>query len=134
MPTGFAAELRACRRPIVAVAVWLVVLQAFLAGLATAQAAAMRGSAPFDAGTICHGARGGGAPPEPKLPDTSDSFKVCCTFCATAAPAAALPNAPAVAVAQARHASTRPLSPRFTVSIARAAVRAGLSQAPPSIA
>ena len=37
MPTAFAADV--LRRPIIMVAAWLIALQAFLAGVATAQAA-----------------------------------------------------------------------------------------------
>jgi hypothetical protein len=55
VPAVFAAEHR--RAPIVLIAAWLVVLQAFLAGVVTARAGAMFLSDPIDA-AICHG-RGG---------------------------------------------------------------------------
>jgi len=64
---GFLDQLRCCRRPLIAVVVMLMVLQALVSGLASARAAAMSAS-PFDAGVICHGAAngiGGGAEPPP---------------------------------------------------------------------
>jgi len=132
VPTGFARQLRACRRPIVAIAVGLVVLQALLAGLAAAQAAAMLGDAPFEAGVICHGADGGADAPDNKSPGTSGHGNVCCVFCASTFPTAAIPDA--ATVAEPPRPATRPLVPEFIVTIARGAVRAGLSRAPPSIA
>ena len=53
MPTAFAAP--ACRRLTVLIAAWLIVLQAFLAGVAAAQAAAMAASDPIK----CHLSRSG---------------------------------------------------------------------------
>src|SRR2546429_6321782 len=53
VPTAFAAP--ACRRPIVLIAAWLIVLQAFLAGVVAAQAAAMAASDPIK----CHLSRSG---------------------------------------------------------------------------
>jgi hypothetical protein len=38
---GFLEQLRQCRRPLIAVVVMLVVLQALVSGLASARAAAM---------------------------------------------------------------------------------------------
>ena len=50
MPTDFAA--RSQRRPFTLIAVWLVVLQAFVAGLAAARSGAATASDPV----VCHGA------------------------------------------------------------------------------
>ena len=120
MPTAFAAP--ACRRPIVLIAAWLIVLQAFLAGVAAAQAAAMAASDPINA--ICHGADDGTAPQSAKIEH------LCCAHCISAAPAIAPPDAPRAAPAR---LASRPLAcSSFTVAIARGAVRAGPSRAPPT--
>ena len=126
-------QLRHCRRPLIAVAVMLVVLQALVSGLASARAAVMSAN-PFDAGVICHGAGGG-----PELPaDDSSGLgfarDLCCTFCAAAAPALLTVTPPVVGHVE--RDGTRRLTPpaRDHVLITRRAVRAGLSQAPPSFA
>ena len=130
---GFLDQLRHCRRPLIAVAVMLVVLQALVSGLASARAAVMSAN-PFDAGVICHGAGGG---PELPADDSSGSGfarDLCCAFCAVAAPALLIVTPPVVGHVE--HAGTRRLTPRAGeyVLIAPRAVRAGLSQAPPSFA
>ena len=56
MPTGFAAHWS--RRAIVSIAAWLVVLQAFFAGVAIAQTGATLSFDPVAAAAICHGAGG----------------------------------------------------------------------------
>src|SRR5207247_10602001 len=56
-PIGCASRpSRPCRTAIVLIAAWLVVLQAFLAGVPTARAGAMPISSPVDVATICPGA------------------------------------------------------------------------------
>ena len=66
MPTGFAAHWS--RRAIVSIAAWLVVLQAFFAGVAIAQTGAALTFDPVAAAAICHGSGGAGSddttPPE----------------------------------------------------------------------
>ena len=125
MPTVFAAP--ACRRPIVAIAAWLIVLQAFLAGVAAAQTAAMAASDPLNA--ICHGAGGAGAN-DGTAPQSAKIEHPCCAHCTSAAPAIAPPDAPRAAPAR---LGLRPLAwSSFTVVIARGAVRAGPSRAPPT--
>ena len=125
MPTAFAAP--ACRRPTVLIAVWLIVLQAFLAGVVAAQAAAMAASDPLSA--ICHGAGGAGAN-DGTAPQSAKIEHLCCAHCISAAPAIAAPDAPRAAPAR---LASRPLAcSSFTVVIARGAVRAGPSQAPPT--
>jgi hypothetical protein len=124
VPTAFAAP--ACRRPIVLIAAWLIALQAFLAGIATAQAVAMAASDPINA--ICHGAGGAGAN-DGTAPQSAKIEHLCCAHCTSAAPAIAPPDAPRAAPAR---LASRPLAClSFTVVIARGAVRAGSSQAPP---
>ena len=125
MPTAFAAL--ACRRPVVLIAAWLIVLQAFLAGVAAAQAAAMVASDPLNA--ICHGAGGAGAN-DGTAPQSAKIEHLCCAHCTSAAPAIAPPDAPRAAPAR---LGSRPLAClSFTVVIARGAVRAGPSLAPPT--
>jgi hypothetical protein len=130
VPTGFAAH--ACRRPITLIAAWLVVLQAFLAGVAAAQAGAMLASGPIDAAAICHGA-GGAGPADPAAPETAKVWHLCCASCTAAAPALAPPD-DATRIPQPRQASRPITGASFIVIISRGAVRAGSSQAPPRLA
>ena len=130
MPTGFAAN-HPCRRPIVLIAAWLVVLQAFLAGVATAQAGAMLAYDPL--GAICHGAGGAGAA-DTTAPDADKVRHLCCEYCTSAAPALAPPDAASVAVPQSGRASRLSVFSPFTIVISPGAIRAGPSQAPPASA
>jgi hypothetical protein len=133
---GFLEQLRQCRRPLIAVVVMLVVLQALVSGLASARAAAMSAS-PFDVGVICHGAgNGAGNGAEPPADDPSGSGAardLCCVFCAAAAPAL-LTVVPSVAGHIGRAGTGLAPLARHFVLIAPRAVRAGLSQAPPAFA
>src|SRR5712675_521067 len=92
MPAGFVQALRRCRRPIVMIAVALVVLQTAVAGLATAQAAAALAPRAFD-GVICHGAGTGGADPAGGTAP-SDTQNACCAFCTATSPALLLLKPP----------------------------------------
>jgi hypothetical protein len=124
------AELRARRHPIVGIAVWLVVLQAFLAGLATAQAAAGQANAQLHEAVICYGAGGSPELPDGTSSDASAHWNVCCTLCAFSTPAAR--TATATDALESAEAATPPRLSSFTIMIARHAVRAGQSQGPPS--
>jgi hypothetical protein len=133
VPAGFAQD---CRRPIALIArgfaVWLVVLQAFLAGIATAQTGTRFAAVPGD--VICHGAGGAGLA-DGSAPgtgdDTGDGWHLCCTACA--ASALAVPVAPTHAVV-ARAGAFRQLAlPGFTLVAARGLIRAGPSQGPPTL-
>jgi hypothetical protein len=130
VPTAFAADV--VRRPIIMVAAWLIVLQAFLAGVATAQAAMKLAPASSDAGVICHGA--GSTAPAP--PDADQTWHLCCAFCATAASAAAAAaaDAPDLTPLAAWNQAAAPALKHFTLVTARGAVRVGPSQAPPQLA
>ncbi len=78
MPTGFAIY-RSRTRPIALFAIWLVVLQTFLAGFATAQAGAMAAFDPL--GAICHGSDGGSdgaAAADTTAPDANKVRHLCC--------------------------------------------------------
>jgi hypothetical protein len=134
---GFLEQLRQCRRPLIAVMVMLVVLQALVSGLASARAAAMSVS-PFDVGVICHGAgdrAGNGAELPADDPSGSGAASdLCCAFCATAAPALLTATPPVIGhVGRAGTDCLTPLARHF-VLITHRAVRAGLSQAPPTFA
>jgi len=133
MTPGFLNQLRYCRRPLIAVAVMLMVLQALVSGLASARAAVMSAN-PFDAGVICHGAGGG---PELPADDSSGSGAardLCCTFCAAAAPALLTVTPPIVGHVERAGTDRLTLPALDYILIAQRAVRAGLSQAPPSFA
>jgi hypothetical protein len=127
--TGFLAILRQSRRPLIAVAIALTVLQTLVVGIATAQAAVSL--EPFEAGVICHGAGG----QDPLSDPASDAHKaLCCAVCIATAPAL-LPPMPLVAGRLERAADgVPPAASQAIVLIARRAVRAGPSQAPPSLA
>jgi hypothetical protein len=128
VPPGFAAHSR--RHVIALIAAWLVVLQAFLVGVATAQAAAMQASSGA-VEAICHGSGGtdsadGTAPADVKIPH------LCCDYCTSAAPAVAPPSPPWLAVV--RHAAAPAVFSSFILVISLGAIRAGPSQAPPGLA
>jgi hypothetical protein len=100
-------------------------------GLATAQAAAGQADAQLHEAVICYGAGGGPELPDGKSSDTSAHWNVCCALCVPSAPATH--NNPASDELQSAEASTPPLSSSFPIMIARRAVRAGQSQAPPGM-
>lgn len=132
MPTVFAHPSRTCcRLPIVLIAVWLVVLQAFLAGVATAQAGAMQAFDPL--GAICHGSDATG-PADPAAPNADKVRHLCCEYCTSATPAFAPPDATGWAVPLSRSALQLPVFSRFIIVVSHGAIRAGPSQAPPASA
>jgi len=131
VPTGFAAHRSRTTRAIVLIAVWLVVLQAFLAGVATAQAGAMA-SDPL-LGAICHGSDGA-APADTTAPDANKVRHICCEYCTSAAPALAPPGTAGATVLQSRPASQLSEFSRFIIVLSPGAIRAGPSQAPPASA
>ena len=127
MPTRFAAH---CRRAIVLIAAWLVVLQALLAGAAIAQAGAAPTADPIAGATICHGS-GASGPVDTTAPETGKVRHLCCAYCMSAAPAVAPPAVPNVL--QPRPISRLVAYSAFTLVLAHQAVRAGRSQAPPAL-
>ncbi len=129
MPIGFTPH--PWRRPAVLIAAWLVALQAFLTGVATAQTGAMLAADPISAAVICHGG-GGNDPAEPAAPDNGTAWHLCCSYCMSAAPALAPPVVPALVLPRALNGAKISQLARFTVISARGAIRAGQSQAPPS--
>ena len=126
VPTGFAADR--CRRPIVLIAAWLVVLQAFLAGVVTAQSGAMLASDP--AAVVCHGSDSAD-PADGTAPDAAKAWHLCCAACT--APAVAAPAVPGVVSIEPRSASRPSVPQRFIIIVSHGAIRAGPSQAPPTL-
>lgn len=123
MPAADAAH----RRPIVVVVAWLLVLQAFLAGVAAAQAAARsaHGAAHASVALICHSTDSNDAgTPADGAPEHD-----CCAGCLSAAPALVLPGGAPAPVAGA--ADRALVWTPYTFIVARWAVRSGPSQAPP---
>jgi hypothetical protein len=128
VPTGIAAP--SCRHAITLIAAWLVALQAFLAGVATAQAAAML-AAPASVDVICHGSGSGGGA-DSTAPGTAKIEHLCCVSCTSGAPALPPPAAPRLA--EVRQIPRPAIVLGFTFVISPGAIRAGPSQAPPSLA
>ena len=133
MPAGFTVHrsLAPSRRPIALIAVWLVVLQAFLTGVVTAQSGTVPGSDPL--GAICHGSDGAPAP-DGTAPDTDKVRHLCCEYCTSAPPVLAPPDAMAMAAPPYRPASQLAELSRFIIIISPGVIRAGASQAPPASA
>ncbi len=123
-----------CRRTLVTLVTALLVLQTLFNGLATRPRAAALAFDPLETVAICHGTAGGADSTGGTAPDTGGHLQVCCAFCLAAA--FTLPPVPppvleqlgpcADAGAPADAGTVAPLPPR--------AVRAGSSQAPPSLA
>src|SRR6478752_5054044 len=122
VPTRPAAHPFHC---IVIVAVWLIVLQAFLAGVAAASSA----MPPPDAtGALCHGA-GDAKPVDAPGSNPRQEWHVCCASCLASAPAIPAPAAPTLCAPGGSVRIAAP--PAITIMLARGARRAGQSQAPP---
>jgi hypothetical protein len=138
MPLGLIARLRRYRRPAVVMAAGLIAAQAFLAGLAGAQAAlvlapVLSTSSLADFAVICHG-NGGADSDHGAVPDPAKSRHPCCMFCAAGTPPATLPAQQMVARADRGGVVKSPTLRATSILIAPRAVRAGPSQAPPSLA
>lgn len=128
VPTGFAAQ--PWKRAITLIAAWLIVLQAFLSGVAAAQAGAMLAADPAGTAVICHGAGGEGT--DTPAPGGAVAWHLCCAYCLSSTPAVAPATPPGVAAAALRDGGTLPTLAGFTIVPVRGAIRAGYSQAPPS--
>jgi hypothetical protein len=134
MPLGLIARLRRHRRPAVMIAAGLIAVQAFLAGLATAQAGVLLTPNLADlAGfaVICHG--NGSAGSDGSAPDPVATWHPCCLSCAAGAPPATLPEQLIVLRSDGFRASLSRAAYPASILIAPRAVRAGLSQAPPRL-
>jgi len=139
MPLGLIARLRSYRRPAVVIAAGLVAVQALIAGLAMAQAARLLtpSLAPGLAdiagfAVICHG-NGGPDSDNGTGPDPAKNWHPCCLSCVAGAPPATLPAQPAGLRSDLCRACEMPFFSAASILIAPRAVRAGPSQAPPSI-
>jgi hypothetical protein len=116
------------------VAAGVIAMQAFLAGLALAQAALILTPGLTDIAVICHG-NGGAASDDKTAPAPRTSPHPCCESCIAAAPPATLPEQALVPPAdRALELKSSPSWWTLALSVAARAVRAGLSQAPPSLA
>ena len=127
VPTAFAQP--SWRRPIIVIAAWLIVLQAFLTGIATAQAGIALAD-PLAAGVICHGTGGTDGGASPAVPDAGAAWHLCCSYCMAAAPVLPPPLAQIGPARISFAVVVVPLS-NFAIVVAREAVRAGPSRAPP---
>lgn len=106
-------------------ATWLLVLQGFLSGVATVQAAAL----PPTAAVICHAADG--TVPDGGSPSEGAAAHDCCPGCLTLLPALATP---ASSLLPSQHRCVpAPVAFSFIVLIAPGAVRAGAARAPPML-
>jgi hypothetical protein len=133
MPSGLIARLRVYRRAAVAIAAGLIAVQALLGGLASARAALAL--TPDPAGVagfavICHG--NGGADSDTGT-DPAKSQHPCCESCAAGSPPATLPAHATALRADHRPVVESPFPAALTIPIAPRAIRAGSSQAPPSL-
>jgi hypothetical protein len=122
----FIAALRQLQRPLVALAAAILIVQTLVAGLASGDAAARIATFGADA-VICHGSGEDGSAPAGKAAHD------CCTFCTSAGPVALSADAPVIGrltpayyIAHADHPGDARPSGR--------AIRAGPSQAPPTVA
>ena len=119
--------LRRCRRPIVAVAVCLLLWQALAADLFAADAAVLAG---YDAGVICH-SDAGGSPASGSPADHGDQAQNCCTWCTVASTPVLPAHAPDVVRSGLVRAGGPQSAHEPVLAIAHRAVRAGWSPAPP---
>jgi hypothetical protein len=138
MPLGLIARLRRCRRPAVMIAAGLIAVQALLAGLSMAQAALMLTPGLPDAAgftVICHGigGAGNGTAQDPADSDPAKNWHPCCVACVASAAPATLPAQPIGLRADRCPVCKSPFASAPSILIAPRAVRAGPSQAPPSI-
>jgi hypothetical protein len=131
MPLGLIARLRLRCRPTAMVAAGVIAVQAFLAGLALAQAVLLLTPGLADFAVICHG-NGAVDFDRKTAPVPAHNPHPCCESCTAAAPPATLP-APPVSRAERALVVKSPTWWTLALPIAARAVRDGLSQAPPSL-
>jgi hypothetical protein len=133
VPVGFLSFLAAWRRPAIAIAACLILLQTFIVGVAVAQAAVHHRQT-LIGGLICNGKPGAPAVPGGSIPDGDQHHTLCCAFC-TMTTAATLPSSEAVArLTKPEHRCGASIRRDIAISVTWRAVRAGTSQAPPNLA
>jgi hypothetical protein len=130
MLPGLVARLRPHHRSIAVVAAGLIVLQAFLTGLASARAAAVTATDPLGIAVICHGA-GGSNSGDGTAPDPTKLAHLCCVDCIGGSPSATLPEQAVLLRSDLCGGSNSAPVCAADVTIAERAIRAGQSQAPP---
>jgi hypothetical protein len=133
MPLGLIARLRLHGRPAAMAAAGVIAAQAFLAGLALAQAALLLTPGLADFAVICHG-NGAAAFDDRTAPAPQHNPHPCCESCTAAAPPATLPAPVLVSRAQPVPVLKAPVWWTLAPPVAARAVRAGLSQGPPRLA
>jgi hypothetical protein len=138
MPQALIAGLRRHRRPAVWIAAGLLAVQAFLAGLTAAQALVLTANpGAVDFAVICHGNGGpisdGGAAQDPNGTAPATHQHPCCDACMTGAAPATLPEQADVRRTDRCRAVEAPALCTLSVRITPRAVRAGASQAPPTL-
>jgi hypothetical protein len=129
MPSRLVARLRPHCRPIALIVAGMIVLQAFLAGLASARATAALAADPLGIAVICHG--GGGDSADGMVPNPIKAAHLCCFDCMGGPTAATLPEQVVFLRSDLSGAATPPAICVADVAIAERAIRAGQSQAPP---
>jgi hypothetical protein len=127
MLSGFVARLRS-HRLLAMMAAGLIVLQAILAGLAGAQAAAILAANLDQFAVICHG---GADHDDGTVPNAIKIAHLCCAACTAGPSAATLPEQPAGLRSSLGRVSRAGAIHAAAVPIAERAARAGQSQAPP---
>jgi hypothetical protein len=136
MSPGLIAHLRRCRRPAVMIAAGLIAVQAALAGLGMTQAALVLTpnlADVADFAVICHG-NGGAGSDHGTAPDPAKIQHPCCASCLAGGAPATLPAQQVVPRLDRCRAVKSPALCPASVLVAPRAVRAGFSQAPPSLA
>jgi hypothetical protein len=133
MPLGLIARLRLHRRPAALVAAGLMGVQVLLAGLVLAHAALLLTPGVTDFAVICHGS-GAAASDNGTAPAPGTNPHPCCESCAAAAPPATLPEQALEPQVDRGPVLQSLILWTLALPIAPRAVRAGLSQAPPSLA
>jgi hypothetical protein len=139
MPQALIARLRRHRRSAVWMAAGLLAVQAFLAGLTVAQALVLTSGpgAADDFAVICHGNAGAtsdnGAGQDPGGTDPAAHPHPCCDACTAGAAPATLPEQAVVLRADRCRAVEAPAFCPLSVHVTPRAVRAGASQAPPTL-
>ena len=132
MPLGLIARLRRHRRSAVMIAAGLLAVQAFLAGLTTAQALVLTSNLADGAfAVICHGNGSSGVAQDPAGTNPAASQHPCCEACAAGAAPATLPKQLIVLRADRSRLFRSPVLHVVSIRITPRAVRAGTSQAPP---
>lgn len=125
------SRLRPHCRSIAVITAGLIVLQAFLAGLAGARAAAIMAADPLGIAVICHGAGGGSDSGDGTAPDPIKAAHLCCIDCMGGSPAAMLPEQAVLLRSElCDELKSAPICAK-DITIAERAIRAGQSQAPP---